>query len=195
MTFRHFGMPEWDLATTKASVDKSLRDSFPSMFGDRWTEARDVFSHSFETIHLDYLRPFPGAAEMLAALADRGLYLGVVSNKRGGFLRKEAEILGWNSLFGALVGANDATADKPAVDPVHLALKNSGINAGPEVLFVGDMPIDMHCAINSGCVPVLMRDLPPRPGEFDAHPPVYCLSDCLSLSALVHELSVPISPI
>lgn len=195
MTFRHFGMAEWSMEETQANVAKSLRDSFPEMFGERWHEARDVFTRSFEDIHLSHLRPLPGAEDMLRALRGRGLFLAVVSNKRGAFLRKEAEALGWAALFGALVGANDATADKPAREPVLLALTGSGIAPGPKVWFVGDTAIDMHCAVNAGCVPVLMRPHPARPGEFDTHPPVYTLENCQSLVTLVHELSVPISPI
>jgi phosphoglycolate phosphatase len=195
MTFRHFGMPEWSMDETQANVAASLRDSFPQMFGDRWLEAKDVFSKSFESIHLAHLRPLPGATEMLEALKAQGIYLGVVSNKRGGFLRKEAAVLGWDRLFGALVGANDAEADKPAPAPVRLALNGSGIEPGVAVWFAGDSPIDMHCAVNSGCVPVLLRSEPPRPGEFDAHPPVYHLENCASMVTLVRTLEVPISTI
>ncbi|MGE5503870.1 MAG: HAD family hydrolase [Actinomycetota bacterium] len=195
MTFRHFGMPEWDMEETQARVAASMRDSFPQMFGERWEEARDVFSAAFESIHLSHLAPLPGAAAMLERLHAAGVYLAVVSNKRGGFLRTEADRLGWTRLFGSLVGANDAHADKPAPAPVHMALQGSGIDAGEQVWFVGDSPIDMHCALNSGCLPVLMRPHPPRPGEFDAYPPVRHLSGCGELAALVLELSVPISPI
>ena len=35
-TFRHFAMAEWSMEDTRANVAKSLRDSFPSLFGDRW---------------------------------------------------------------------------------------------------------------------------------------------------------------
>lgn len=194
-TFRHFGLPEWSLEETQANVAKSLRDSFPQMFGERWLEAKEVFSRSFEAIHLSHLRPLPGAEDMLRALSARGLFLAVVSNKRGTFLRREAEALGWTAMFGALVGATDALADKPAREPVLMALANSGVEPGPGVLFVGDTEIDMQCAINSGCIPVLMRPHPARPGEFDTHPPVYTLGNCQSLVTLVNELSVPISPI
>lgn len=195
MTFRHFGMPEWDMAQTRANVAASMRDSFPQMFGERWPEARDVFTQSFESIHLSHLRPLPGAVDMLHALRERGIYLGVVSNKRGTFLRKEAEVLGWTGLFGAVIGANDAEADKPSPAPVRMALNGSGIEPGAGVWFVGDSHIDLHCAVNSGCVPVLMRPEPPRPGEFDAHPPTYHLENCASMVTLVRELEVPISTI
>jgi len=187
MTFRHFGMAEWDMAETQLRVAASMRDSFPAMFGDRWPEARDVFTASFEAIHLDHLRPLPAAGEMLAELQTAGLVLAVVSNKRGGFLRKEAEILGWGRFFTSLVGADDAHADKPDAAPVHMALDGSNVRPGPEVWFVGDSPIDMHCAVNSGCIPILMRPHPPYEGEF-AHPPARFLPDCRALSDLVREL-------
>lgn len=121
-TFRHFGMREWSRAEIERNVAKSLKDSFPDMFGENWIEARDVFTRTFEAIHLDYLRPLPGIEDMLRRLHQEGLYLAVVSNKRGTFLRTEARALGWDIWFGALVGASDAAADKPAVDPVTLAL-------------------------------------------------------------------------
>jgi phosphoglycolate phosphatase len=195
MTFRHFGMPEWDMAATRLNVAASLRDSFPQMFGERWLEAKDVFSKGFEAIHLAHLRPLPGAEDLLRWLKAEGIYLGVVSNKRGSFLRKEAAVLGWTRLFGALVGANDAEADKPSPAPVHMVLEGSGISPQAGVWFAGDSHIDLHCAVASGCVPVLMRPEAPEAGEFDVHPPVYHLENCAAMLALVRELAVPISTI
>ncbi|TAN57927.1 MAG: HAD family hydrolase [Magnetospirillum sp.] len=187
MTFRHFGMPDWSLDETRARVAASMRDSFPTMFGERWPEARDVFTASFEAIHMKHLRPLPGAAEMLATLREVGLVLAVVSNKRGSFLRKEADVMGWSPLFAHLIGADDAEADKPDAAPVRLALAETGVSPGPEVWFVGDSPIDMHCAVNAGCVPVLMRPHPPYAGEF-AHAPLRFLPGCGDLADLVREL-------
>ena len=186
MTFRHFGMPEWDMAETQSQVAASMRDSFPAMFGERWPEARDVFTASFESIHMDHLRPLPGAAAMLAELTEAGLALAVVSNKRGGFLRKEAQVLGWDHFFVALVGADDAPADKPDAAPVRMALAPAGLAPGADVWFVGDSPIDMHCAINSGCVPILMRPHPPYEGEFP-HIPARFLPGCPDLARLLRE--------
>ena len=102
---------------------------------------------------------------MLRELAGQGIYLGVVSNKTGELLRREVAGLGWSELFGRIVGAGDAPADKPACEPVHLALAPSGIPAGDEVWFVGDTAIDMECAQNSGCVAVLLAEAAP-PEEF-----------------------------
>ncbi len=192
-TLRHMGHEEWSLEETRRRVAASLRDSFPVLFGDRWEEARDHFYATFRAIHLDHLRPLPHAERMLGEMRDHGVYLAVVSNKNGVFLRREAERLGWDRYFGRLVGATDAPADKPSPEPVRMALAGSGIAPGPDVWFVGDAAIDMHCALNSGCTPVLVREIAPEPDEFAAHPPNCHLADCGEFADLVRELLVPIS--
>lgn len=192
-TFRHFGLPEWSMEQTKGQVAASMRDSFPQMFGERWPEAREVFSAAFAEIHLDHLVPLPGAAALLDALAETGLVLAVVSNKRGNFLRKEAEALGWTGYFSRLVGAEDAEADKPDPASVRLALDGTGLDLGRDVWFIGDSPVDILCADKSGCSSVLLRPEAPRPDEFSVAPD-RVLGDCRALGDLLCELSVPIAP-
>jgi len=130
----------------------------------------------------------PGAAAMLDAIAATGVYLGVVSNKKGDFLRVEARHLGWDRYFGALVGALDAERDKPAPEPVRLALKGSGVTPGPAVWIAGDADIDLECAHNAGCTAVLIRAAAPGHGEFDAHPPAGHFGGCDALSKYVKNL-------
>jgi phosphoglycolate phosphatase len=158
--------PEWSLAETRERVRLSLREAFPPLFGERWEEARDIYLGRFRAIHLERLTPLTGREAMLRALAERGIYLGVVSNKTGELLRREVAQLGWSGFFGSIVGAGDAPADKPACDAVHLALLPSGVPAGDDVWFVGDTAIDMECARNSGCIAVLLGN-GAAPEEFD----------------------------
>ena len=150
--------PLWSLRETKEHVRLSLRESFPLHFGDRWEEARRIYLDAFRTIHLDRLSPLPGRVELLRGLAAEGIFLGVVSNKTGALLRREAERIGWSELFGSVVGAGDAAVDKPDAAPVALALQPSGIKPGAAVWLVGDTGVDMECAYNSGCIPVLLGD-------------------------------------
>ncbi len=167
------GHPLWTFEETKTRVRKSLRDTFPVMFGDRWEEARDVFYGHFRAHHIKDLREMPGISDMLDALAGAGFYMAVVSNKDGTLLRAEAVHLGWDRYFGALVGAGDAVRDKPASDPIELALKPSSHAAGSTIWYVGDTNVDMECACAATCVPVLLRGHDAGEGEFAAHPPVY----------------------
>jgi phosphoglycolate phosphatase len=181
---RAMDRPEWSLADTREKVRLSLREAFPLHFGERWEEARDIYLERFRAIHLDRLTPLPGRESMLRGLAGQGIYLGVVSNKTGDLLRREVARLGWTDLFGSLIGAGDAPLDKPACEPVHLALAPSGVPAGNEVWFVGDTAIDMECAGNSGCVAVFLGDSEPAEEfsrEFVRFVPRLCFADEASL--------------
>ncbi len=183
-----FGQAPWTFDETRRRIRKSMRDSFPDLFGANWEEAGEVFYRRFAAIHLEKLEPRPGAERMLSRLKATGVYLGIVSNKNGDYLRLEAARLGWDGYFGQIVGAFDAKRDKPASDPVDLALRGSGIAPGREVWLVGDAGIDLECAVNAGCVPVLVRETGPGAGEFDGHPPHWHFHKCQELSNLVEKL-------
>ncbi|MBF0267158.1 MAG: HAD family hydrolase [Alphaproteobacteria bacterium] len=171
ITLDAMGQAPWSMDEVRTRIALSLRDHFPILFGDRWEEASEVFYAAFKQVHLLHLKPLDGVEEMLSELNGRGLLMGVVSNKTGAYLREEADHLGWSGYFHRLVGATDAARDKPAPDPVHLALDGSGIEAGRNVWFIGDAPVDMECARVTGCVPILLRSFPPKAGEFSTHPP------------------------
>jgi phosphoglycolate phosphatase len=177
--------PLWTIDETRERVHRSLREAFPDLFGDRWEEARDVFYACFREIHLERLAICPGAEELLSSCSKKGVYLGVVSNKMGDHLRREAVYLGWDHYFSQVVGATDAAKDKPALDPVLMALEGSGVAPGRDVWFVGDTLIDMKCAHNAACTAILIRDLPPGQAEFAEFYPQYHFSDCHELLALV----------
>ncbi len=187
-TLQEFGKEPWTMNQTRSRVRKSLRDSFPKMFGDEWKKAADVFYGRFDEIHISNLTPIDGAAEMLGDLVNQGVYLGVVSNKRGEYLRKEAQHLGWDKHFSQLVGALDTANDKPATDPVELALSGCAHKRGMDIWFVGDADIDMECAINAQLAPVLLRAEAPKDDEFEKHSPIYHLVDCLTLSKMVGNM-------
>jgi phosphoglycolate phosphatase len=182
--FAAMGHPSWTLMETRERVRASLRDSFPVMFGDRWEAARDIFYARFEARHIETLVPLPGAEALLNALRHRGVYLGVVSNKTGRYLRKEAAALGWERYVTRLVGAQDAAIDKPDRAPVDLALEGSGIPAGPAVWFVGDTAMDMRCAHAAGCTAVLVGTMTSG-DDFSGGAPHFHLDDLRALSRLM----------
>ncbi len=153
--FADFGMPAWSVAETRARVRRSLRDSFPDMFGTEWERARDVFYREVRARHLLVLRAMPGAEAMLRAAALSGP-MAVVSNKQGPLLRAEARHLGWTGMFRALVGAGDARGDKPDPAPLLLALAACGVRAARDVWYVGDTALDMEAARRVGCRAVLL---------------------------------------
>lgn len=180
-TLAEMGHAPWTLEESKARVRLSLRDSFPVLFGARWEEARQIYMEAFEAIHLERLAALSGVVELLDHLQGAGFYLAVVSNKTGRVLRREAEHLGWSRYFARLVGATDAAADKPDAAPIRLALEGSGIAAGPLVWYVGDTALDIECALNAGCLPVLLGPARPDDAEFSRYKPHLAFDDCSGL--------------
>jgi phosphoglycolate phosphatase len=153
---RAFGMPEWTVEEVRARARLSLREAFPPLFGVEWERARDLFYAEVRARHLELITPLDGVEEAMAAGA--AWPQGIVSNKQGPILRREAMHLGWAPRFGVLVGAGDAEADKPAAAPVLLALETLGVVPGPEVWFIGDTGVDMRAARAAGCSAVLLGD-------------------------------------
>lgn len=187
-TLTAFGLEPWSLAETKQRVRGSMRDSYPALFGAQWQEAGTVFYKRFAERHLSNLRPLPGVEELLQHLLEQGVYVAVVSNKKGDYLREEVAFLGWERYFEQIVGAFDAERDKPWPDPVLLALSGSGLEPNPDIWFAGDADIDLQCAIASGCFPVLVRHEEPGEGEFSAFPPALHVDSCVTLCNLLRRL-------
>ena len=189
VTFEAMGREPWTLEQTRQRVRRSTREAFPALFGKRAEEATGIFYQAFESDHLKTLEAREGAETLLRGLVEAGgYYLAVVSNKRGDLLRREVARLGWDGYFERLVGANDAARDKPAADAVEMALGDSGLAPGPEVWFVGDTDIDMVCAANAGCLPVLLRAEPPGAGEFTGNEPGVHVVGCVQLLEAVRAI-------
>jgi len=181
-TLATFGLPIWSAGEARRRIQRSLRDSFPELFGDRWREARTIYYGHFASHHLERLSPMPGAERMLERLTSTGVRLGVVSNKRGGFLRAEVEALGWERFFEVLVGAGDAPRDKPDPVAAACALERMGLAPGPDVWFVGDAPVDIECARAAGLTAVLIRD---ETGAYDGPAPDIRFASCETARFLV----------
>ena len=152
--FTAFGQILWTVDETRNRVRVSMRDSFPVMFGNEWEHARDVFYSHFSDQHLDHVNPIGGIPEVLEAGA--AWPQGVVSNKAGAFLRREVIHLGWSRFFGPVIGAGDATADKPDPAPIHLALSQLDQTADRSVWYMGDTALDMVAARAAGVTSVLL---------------------------------------
>lgn len=161
----------------------SMRDAAVELFGDSFERGERVFYETVEKIHLQEVKALLGAEHLLDNLKARGIYLGIVSNKEGSYLRKEVHHLGWKSYFREIVGARDAKEDKPSALPVLAALKDSKINPSHEVWFVGDSIVDVHCARASGCVPIVVGI-----GVASQQEDIVHAKDCQGLAQLITSL-------
>ena len=156
-TLKAMGKKSFSLSKTRNRVRKSMRESFPILFGKRWKEASDLFLNEMRKDHLTKLEVISGIPGLLEGIKDIGIPMGIVSNKNGDLLRNEVNFLGWEKFFVSVVGANDAEIDKPDKAPVILALKLGKIRMSSSIWFVGDAPSDMECANNAGIFSVLLH--------------------------------------
>ncbi len=54
-TLKEMGHAEWTFEQTKARVRKSMRDSFPELFGDKWEKAGEIYQAQYRGMHLQDL--------------------------------------------------------------------------------------------------------------------------------------------
>ncbi len=184
--FTAFAKPLWTVEETRERAVLSLRDVFPVMFGDDWRRAREIFYARYDADHLANVRPMPGALDALDA--GRRWPQGVVSNKSGKFLRQEVGHLGWAPLFGAVVGAGDAEADKPSAAPILLALSQLHAAAEGSVWYLGDTANDMVAARAACVTGVLVGDAAHDGGVAHVRPDLH-FSDAHELAGRLRALA------
>ncbi|NDE90719.1 MAG: HAD family hydrolase [Alphaproteobacteria bacterium] len=180
-----FNLPLWNTEQMVANSKRSMRDSFPEIFGPDWHRARDIFYTHFRTYHLQGLKELTHAKELLNFLQQHGVKLMVCSNKNGDLLRREVAYLNWSHYFSDVVGATDAEKDKPDPAPAHLLLKRNNLKPHEHVWFVGDTISDMICGTQSGCFTVgIGKDSLENP-EFQPGLWVYDLAELLTALKLL----------
>lgn len=92
---------------------------------------------------------FPGIPELLDELGERGIPIGVLSNKAHDFTEKcvEAFLEGWK--WDIVLGARDGVPKKP--DPAGAIEAATALGLAPaECCFLGDSDVDMMTAVNAG---------------------------------------------
>jgi phosphoglycolate phosphatase len=124
----------------RGGLDRPLEDLVPQ------------FVALYEERLVRLTRPFPGAVQTLATLAERGLALGLCTNKPDRATRRILDALGIGGFFASVVGGDGVR--KPAADPVLRCVAGLGVRPA-EALFVGDSPVD-HAASRAAGVRVAL---------------------------------------
>lgn len=155
-TFEHYRMPQWTVEEANQRISLSAREMFPSLFHERTEEALSVFYSFFEKNHLKYIKEIPPAKDLISYLCEQGYLLGVVSNKKKDLLSREIKHLNLTNFFSVVIGAGDATQDKPSPEPIKLAIneinkKHNKTYGCIDILYVGDSDVDIKTAENIGC--------------------------------------------
>lgn len=125
----------------------------PDVDEDEAEKLGDAHGDVFKERHLDQVRPFPHARDLLARVKEAGLKLGLASSASRGELDHYLDLLDARGLVDATTTADDVEATKPAPDIVATALGKVGL-APDAVLFVGDTPYDVESGAGAGVATV-----------------------------------------
>ena len=151
------GYPEQDIEDYKYYVGDGLTKLIERVLppekitGDEIERIRSLWTEYYGAHCLDKTTPYEGMAETLVKLNERGIKLGVVTNKSEELAVKIVNHL-YGPVFDYIGGIKDGVPLKP--DPFLANEALSRFNAsGAECIFIGDTSVDMATAANAGCVP------------------------------------------
>jgi|FrelakmetLWP11LW_1041352.scaffolds.fasta_scaffold11161_2 phosphoglycolate phosphatase len=99
---------------------------------------------------LDKTRIYAGMAGLVSQCRQKGLKLGVVSNKSHPLTVKIAEHYFGSEVFGIILGQKEDVKIKPDPEPIQIAMKAVGVDLPQETLYVGDSDVDVETARNAG---------------------------------------------
>lgn len=128
-------------------LDKLLQRAFESESLPR--SVQDAFETRYDEVCCVESKVLADVESTLTELQKRGVVMGVCTNKPTAFSRKILDFLQLAPYFRAIVGPDLAGARKPDAQHVFRTLEQMQCD-GDAALFVGDMPIDVHAARNSG---------------------------------------------
>src|SRR6188474_2561282 len=148
---RTHGLPELSSAHIREMVGEGVERLLQKAF--ERAELSQSIVHAFESrydaICCAESRVLEEVAATLHELNELGVSMAVCTNKPTVFSKKILDFLGLSHYFRAIVGPDVAGARKPEAQ--HLAVTLAATDCSREdALFVGDMPLDIHAARNSG---------------------------------------------
>jgi pyrophosphatase PpaX len=125
-------------------------------------------------VHDQMVTGFPGAAEAIAALRERGVRVGVVTSKGREMTARTLACSGLADVLDVLITADDVVNGKPHPEPVLKALADLELAArASEVLFVGDSPHDLIAGRAAGVRTAAVSWGPFGRSELEATEPDY----------------------
>lgn len=94
-------------------------------------------------------RPYPGVVEALQKLQNRGVNLGICTNKPTGPAKQICEALDLDPHFSVITGAKPGVSKKPDAAPLVATMIALNVEAR-DTLFIGDSITDLRTALNAG---------------------------------------------
>lgn len=153
------GMPALEKDAYRQYFGKPREFLYKELYGDLSDKAQILFT-SWVANNVKELQKAKGASDLLALLKTKNIPMAVVTNKRPDVVALEIKHFGWEHYFTVVVGAGEAERDKPAADPLLLAITKMDKSLHKdEVVLVGDTESDLGCAKNAAIRSIFINDM------------------------------------
>ncbi len=151
-TLKALGFASRSHAEIKRSVGSGDRKLMAHFVGEKLADRALAIYRPHHTKALEVkgaVRLLPGALGILKFLKGKGYKLAIASNRPTKFTRIILKVLGVLQLFDVVLCADKADRPKPYPDILWDIARRLGLDR-KEVLYVGDMTIDVNCALRAG---------------------------------------------
>ena len=138
----HFGTP------LEFAVEETIRDY--GIEGYSVAEVCALYREYQKNNQDKFGVPFPGIAELLPALKERGVKLGIVTSRTRQTTIDALARNGLDVYFDAFIAEEDTEIHKPLPEPCLFCCRKLGVDPG-DALMVGDSKWDVACGNNAGC--------------------------------------------
>lgn len=184
--FEKMGYPKPELEEVCRMVGYLLEDGFTQLTGEADPAKREEFRHIYKEHVKDtqarLTKLFPGAVELLDALHQRGVKLGIVTSKHVDTLEEIMEHHGIRELINFAIGGEMVKLPKPDPEGLNTGIQTFGVDKA-RVLYCGDTTIDAATAQNAGVdFSAVLNGVTPA-ADFGAYPSVHIAPDLVELKS------------
>ena len=177
---------EFDWATVHDQIGKGGDNLVPSLVPDAPAEVQDRIEKGHAEIyqreHLERVRPFPGARDLLLKAREAGKTVVLASSASRPELHHYVELLAAGEIIDGATSKDDVGHSKPCPDIFESAVKKAG-TAPSEAVVIGDTPYDIIAARRSGIETVAVRSGRFPEEELRAERPLAIYDDVAALLA------------
>ena len=152
-TLRRMGVPDVTPEAIRATIGLPLGAALRiagNLPEDQEAEAVAIYRTLFAQLELDRIRIYPGVAETLAWLAEKGLTMAIATSRGPNSLENILSRWGIGKYFPVRATSADGFPSKPAPDMV-LALLERLHAPAEETLVIGDTTFDIGMGNSAGC--------------------------------------------
>jgi len=145
-----FDKPPLPLDEVKAMVGHGLEHLIEKAVGAAHIpDGVRLFRETYATICESRTTILPQVRETVEELERRGYQMAIATNKPSYFARDILRTLEIDHLFAEVLGPNDVQRPKPDPEMLEIIMMRLGLGS-EEVVYVGDMLIDIEVARNAG---------------------------------------------